>query len=344
MRHDVNPRRTEQRPMTRLRRVAGLAVALLALVGLRMLPAADDAKAAKPIAKPSSEYLRLVVNEKKTPTSMESAIVHLAAKDRKAVDWTVDLVAAVHIAEKSYYDELNRCFDNYDVVLFELVAPKGTRIAKGSKAKNNNPLTIMQTFMKGQLGLEFQLELIDYTKPNMIHADMSGEELSAAMAKRGDSVWTIVGRMIAYSMSQSDESEGLSDAKLIAAMFNKNRTLAMKRVMAEQFRDMDGAINAIEGPNGSAIVADRNHVVLEAVREQVAAGKKKIAIFYGAGHMADLQKHLRSEYGLAPTSTRWLAAWDMKDPPATPAQKPSQKPSQKPAVKPTAPAKPAAKP
>ncbi|MDA1178761.1 MAG: hypothetical protein O2931_08195, partial [Planctomycetota bacterium] len=34
----------------------------------------------------------------------------------------VDLVAAVHVGERSYYDVLNRRFADYDVVLYELVA------------------------------------------------------------------------------------------------------------------------------------------------------------------------------------------------------------------------------
>ena len=56
------------------------------------------------------------------------------------------------------------------------------------------------------------------------------------------------------------------------------------------------------------------------LRKQIAAGKKKIAIFYGAGHMADFQKRLGEDFDLTPKSTRWLTAWDMK--PAGPMTKP----------------------
>jgi hypothetical protein len=68
---------------------------------------------------------------------------------------------------------------------------------------------------------------------------------------------------------------------------------------------------AIDGPKGSALLSERNKLVLGVLGQQLAAGKRKIAIFYGAGHMADLQRRLRQQYHLVPQSTRWLVAWKM---------------------------------
>jgi hypothetical protein len=107
-----------------------------------------------------------------------------------------------------------------------------------------------------------------------------------------------------------------ADMRFVMALFDKNRAMALKRVLAEDFLDLEGSIQAIEGPKGSAIVADRNRAALKVLRKQIDAGKKKIAIFYGAGHMADFQQHLRDQFGLVPISTRWLVAWDLKPPAA----------------------------
>jgi hypothetical protein len=67
------------------------------------------------------------------------------------------------------------------------------------------------------------------------------------------------------------------------------------------------------------------------LRKELAAGKSKIAIFYGAGHMPDLQKRLRDDFGMKPVGTRWLAAWNLQDeaqPSATAATAPgTQKPA-----------------
>src|SRR3954465_7134407 len=85
-------------------------------------PKHDDKPAAK--AKPTKEkhnqFLRLVRDESGEPLRMETAVVRYRFKDAAKKDVTVDLVGAVHIAEKSYYDQLNKLFDDYDVVLYEL--------------------------------------------------------------------------------------------------------------------------------------------------------------------------------------------------------------------------------
>ena len=98
------------------------------------------------------------------------------------------------------------------------------------------------------------------------------------------------------------------------ALFDKNRALALKRIMAEQMEDMKGMLTGLEGPDGSTIISERNKLALEVLGKQIAAGKQKIAIFYGAGHMPDFQKRVRDQFGLAPVNTRWLVAWNLKDP------------------------------
>jgi hypothetical protein len=189
---------------------------------------------------------------------------------------------------------------------------------------------MIQVALTRALELAFQLDAIDYTRPNLVHADMSPEQLAAAMQQRGESVWTILLRMFTYAMTQEDNST-VSDARLLAALFNRNRALALKRIVAEQFRDMEGSIIAIEGPKGSSLISDRNRVALEGLREAIGEGHQKIAIFYGAGHMSDLQRRLKGQFDLVPIETRWLVAWDLQP---TKADKPA---------KPTKPAKPAAK-
>jgi hypothetical protein len=49
------------------------------------------------------------------------------------------------------------------------------------------------------------------------------------------------------------------------------------------------------------------------LRKELSAGKKKVAVFYGAAHMPDFQKRLHDEFNMSPVNTRWLTAWDMAD-------------------------------
>jgi hypothetical protein len=261
---------------------------------------------------PPEKYIRLTRDKDNVPLALETAIVHCTSPqgDKGA---TVDLIAAVHVAEKSYYDQLNDIFAGYDTVLYELVAKQGTQIPKGGVKQSGNLVSMAQKSIQDMLHLEYQLEKIDYTRKNFVHADLSPEELAKAMNDRGESVWTLLFRMMAYSLTQQNKTAGKSsDLDLLLALLDKDRSLALKRALARQFEDMEGSLAMLEGPNGSALISGRNQAVVSVLKKEMASGKRKIAIFYGAGHMSDLQQRLREGFGLTPASTRWLEAWNMK--------------------------------
>jgi len=186
------------------------------------------------------------------------------------------------------------------------VAPAGTRIPEGQELPTNNPISFVQKMLRDVLELQFQLERIQYNRPNMVHADMSPEQLAQAMRDRGESVFTIFLRMMVQSMAQQNQTAG-SEAQLLMALFDRNRALALKRLMAEQFQSMEGTIGALSG----SLIEGRNAVALGVLRENLKAGKQKLAIFYGAGHMRDFEKRLRADFRLVPVRTEWLTAWDM---------------------------------
>jgi len=296
------------------------AILLLILFLMASVSVAEDTP--KPISEQeqkeqqSEAYLRIQRDEDGTPQMLQTSVVRFVPSGQKTANGdgklAVDLVSAVHIADKSYYEKLNREFAKYDVVLYELVAPPGAEVPKNGSKNGGSPVSFLQRGMKDMLELEFQLDLIDYEAKNLIHADMSPEEFAASMKQKGESVLGIFLRMMGHAMAQQGKAGGTSDAQLLAALFNKNRALALKRVMAEQFQDMDGAMIALEGPDGSTLISERNKVALKVLREQIDKGKKKIAIFYGGGHMPDIQKRLRDDFELVPGKTRWLDAWDMK--------------------------------
>jgi len=307
--------------MKRFKGLRPIGLVMAVVVAFGGLGFAAGAGADEPGGKPGrkTEFVRITRDHKKQPLALETAVVTHVPRDCGQATPTVDLVAAVHVADRAYYEELNRLFAKYDAVLYELVAPEGTRIPKGGGAGSSHPVSVLQNAMTRVLDLEFQLRVVDYTKDNLIHADLSGEQLAGAMRERGESFWTILARVMGHAMADQKDYT-VADARLVMALFDKNRAMALKRVLAEDFLDLEGSIQAIEGPNGSAIIADRNKAALKVLRKQIDAGKEKIAIFYGAGHMADFQDRLRDEFGLAPISTRWLAAWNLKgQPPAKPA-------------------------
>jgi hypothetical protein len=142
------------------------------------------------------------------------------------------------------------------------------------------------------------------------------------MAERGENPLALFFRMLGYSIAQqAKQPQGASDADLLLAMLDqdpKTRALKLKRLFASQFAVTGGRLPVFDGPGGSSLVTERNRVALETLDEQVAAGKQKLAIFYGAGHMADFERQLTERYGLKAGEDRWLVAWDLdaKDPEA----------------------------
>ncbi len=273
--------------------------------------ATESAGSSAPGDGASGKFVRLQRGAKDVPLALQTAIVRFAPPAGDGRRYAVDLVAAIHIADADYFRQLNREFDQYDVVLYELVAPEESKKPPRDAKPGNHPVALLQVGMKDLLNLEYQLQGIDYTRKNMVHADMTPDEFSRSMRARGESMAGTIFRMMGYAMGRQDQAA--SNAKLLAALFDKNRATALKRAVAEQLELSEDAMSALEGPKGSTLIGERNKTALDALRKEIDAGKQKIAIFYGAGHMPDFQKRLRDEFGLVPVETRWLTAWNLEE-------------------------------
>jgi hypothetical protein len=265
-------------------------------------------------SKGGTKFLRVRRDANGEPLSMEAAIVRYVPVKGKNRGLSVDLVAAVHVGDADYYRQLNEAFTKYDALLYELVAPEGTRIPKGGGGMTrSSAVGAIQGGMTSILGLAFQLEAIDYTKDNFVHADLSPDEFSRMMKERGESVLQIFFRMMGQAMAQQNrDPAGGGDVGLLMALFAKDRDLRLKRIMAEQFEDLEGSMRAFEGPNGSTIITERNKRALAVLADQIEAGKRKIGIFYGAGHLPGMESQLLDEFGLKRSKVRWVEAWDLR--------------------------------
>ena len=284
---------------------------LLAVGGLAIAQA--DEGAATPAA--PQRFIKIERDADDNPLALQTAIVRFESDAPERNGVAVDLIGAVHVGERGYYETLNKAFEDYDVVLYELVAPPGTRVPKGGK-KSNHPVGALQNGLKDLLGLEHQLEYVDYQKENLVHADMSPDDFSKSMDARGESFWAMFFRMMGEGISKQAkyQSQGKSfDMDLLMALFDKDRAPRLKRIMAEQFEDLEATMSAFNGPDGSTIITERNKVALEGLRAQLANGKKHVAIFYGAGHLPDMAERLIKDFSFKRTGERWLTAWNLAD-------------------------------
>lgn len=301
------------------RAATGLAMFLAVLLVPHGMARAEPPSALKPnnaeknVAEKNDKFVRLAREKNGQPVALETALVRLARKDNVKHGPVVDLVAAIHVADASYYRRLNEEFKGYEAVLYELIAPENLKVPQGKNPGGGHPVSLVQNWLKDVLNLEFQLRGIDYTRNNMVHADMSPDQFAESMRQRGESALTVLARMLGYELARRSQGKNnSSDWQILAAFFEKNRALALKRALAEQFEDSEAAMAALEGPQGSTLISGRNQKALEVLRRELTAGKKKVAIFYGAAHMPDLAKRLSKEFGLVPIETRWLAAWNLR--------------------------------
>jgi hypothetical protein len=296
---------------------------------------ADEKQAAakpKPAAEPAlgSDWVRLKYDDQGQILGMQTAIIRytkptstngaastngkLKSDGPPQPPVTVDLIGAVHIADAAYYRDLNERFKRYDALLYELVAPEGTVVEPGRGTSNAHPIGAMQNAIKSFLDLDHQLEYVDYTKPNFIHADLSPDQLFQAMRDRNETFLQMYFRLMGQAMAQQSDMSARGDSPdfdLFAALFAKDRPRRLKIALAKQLAEMESLLVSFGGEQGSVLISERNKRALAVLREQMAAGKQKIGIFYGAGHLADMHERLRKDFGLEPVEITWLTAWNL---------------------------------
>jgi hypothetical protein len=289
-------------------------VALPAL--LAMLACASWLRAEDPTSRPSTQpivpdtFMRFV-DDGKGGGSFQTAEVIL--KNPAGVE--VHLVAAVHIGEKGYYDMLNQHFTTFDAVLYEMVKSKDMAPpAPGEAATRQSTSGIgeFQRFLKTALDLDFQLDDIDYTQANLVHADLDRETFDQMQEARGESFETIMFQQLLTALANppKDENDEQSMEDMVNILTRPDMERQIKVVLARQLGDLDSTAMGLDGPNGSVIVTERNKAAMEVFQQSMDAGKKKIAIFYGAAHMPDMTRRLE-EMGFTPVQTHWNLAWDL---------------------------------
>jgi hypothetical protein len=243
----------------------------------------------------------------------ETAVVTFKNKDGVAVR----LVGAIHIGEKHYYEDLNKSFENDDAVLYELVAPKGAVGVPHAGQKSDNPISQLQHMMKDVLNLDFQLDDIDYSKDNFVHADMDAETFAKMQEDRGETFQALMLKQLMKAFQPDDKSKAEPEVDtqkvidgIIEMLTRPDSERQIKLAVAKQMDQIEAGSMGLDNPNGSVIVTERNKVALKVLDETIAKGKKKISIFYGAAHMPEMSESLKDK-GFKPVSVDWNTAWDL---------------------------------
>jgi hypothetical protein len=280
------------------------------VIGLLLLVAAGPAS--RPVGgKVFSQAAFSRYTEAGDQPRLETSVFTLKGDD----GFSVDLVSAVHIADAAYYRGLNERFKAYDAVLYEMVSAEQNALPPRKGEHSGSPVSAMQRGMKAFLGLTFQLDEVDYSPANFVHADMDVRQFYAAQEARGESLTGLMLKAYLAELSGGRRPAVAGPHEVYKPIdwgnTPESRRRAMKLMFAQTLGDLERMSLQLDGPEGSAILTDRNDACLKVLRQQRAAGKKHLAIFYGAAHMPDMATKLVKVDGLKPAGSEWLVAWDI---------------------------------
>src|SRR5688572_21859771 len=232
-------------------------------------PAGDVAVAAQPQQQQQqqpqqkfdklSEFMRFV-DQGTTGGRLETADV-VFVNDAGAV---VRLVSAVHIGEGAYFKGLADSFKERDCVLYELVKSKDAAVpVPGVEREASNAIGQLQVFLKDTLNLEFQLDQIDYSAPNFVHADLDAETFTKMQEERGETFAQLMLQQLMKAMTAPPPNvdpaaadEALED--LVRMFTRPDMERQVKLFVAKQLGQMEEHALGLDGPNGSVIVTERN--------------------------------------------------------------------------------------
>ncbi len=279
--------------------------AFITLVGSPI--SAQEAKGEK-----KTDFLRVLKNEEKV--LLQTAITRYSKGDI-----TVDLIGAVHIADKVYYDQLNKEFTNYESLLFEMVGGEemknGKAPAAPAGAKKDAQLSFISSMyetMKKKLDLTGQNEAIDYSKANFVHADLSIKEFYALQKKKGESFFKLAianAKAQAKLQAQGKAPNQPSSLRLLKDLLIGNSN-GLKLSIVDTLGSGDDQIAMFAGKD-SVIIGDRNAKCLKVMNDEITKGKTNLGIFYGAAHYPDMEDRLL-KMGFKQTNHRWLNAWEIQ--------------------------------
>ena len=230
------------------------------------------------------------------------------------------LSGASHLGELNYFASLQRHLDTQALVLFEGVGAKGKKM----RFDPDEEVSIQHT-MATSLGLVFQLSAIDYDRPHFRNSDLTIAQLQQLLAGSTATNRTDGGGSTKASEEFQQLLQIMDGSSFLGTLLHAGLKLigsspklqALTKVMLiEILGQLKGDMSQLKGVPPEiqrlleVIIRERNKVVFDDLKAELRAFNppRSISVFYGAGHMADLEKLLRAELKYRPLDEVWLTA------------------------------------
>ncbi|MBQ6828393.1 MAG: hypothetical protein IJO46_10310, partial [Thermoguttaceae bacterium] len=224
------------------------------------------------------------------------------------------------LGEAAYYERLNAEFQEYETVVFELVAEEGFDVkdlAAAHEAKKQgaasplDAISFLQQSLSDALGLVYQTDGIDYSAPNLKRGDADADEFLARLTTGGD-----IPLFFANSSLESlfSSENGRFEGWALACLLAKDKRLTLRRLFADELARTELTVDP--DARETALIHYRNEIAVDVAKKELEAGKTKIAVFYGAAHLDDLARRVEKTLQNSRRSEpRWIAAWSMESAP-----------------------------
>jgi hypothetical protein len=250
---------------------------------------------------------------------------------------TIWLTGVSHIGDSNYYAALQQHLDAQTLVLFEGISASSDRAAdmtvrKASRAKDTANSTKnsasddvggLQSSLAASLGLVFQLTAIDYQRSNFRNCDLSIPELRQLLAQgeatsgasgAGESFEGVLQLLQGGSFFDSVLQVGL---RFLGAS-PKLRALG-RLALIDVIGEIQGDFSHLHGMPPEmqqlleVLLERRNQKVVSELKTELnlLGQQDNLAVFYGTGHMPDLEKRLRQQLNYRPVAEHWFTAFSV---------------------------------
>lgn len=172
----------------------------------------------------------------------------------------------------------------------------------------------IQVQLAQALGLEFQLTAIDYTRPTWRNSDLSIDEVQSRLKDSGASGEALFKMLDGSSFSAKALGWVLSIMKTSPTMQSMGKLMMIEMLSrAEALTGSTSLMGAETSKLMQVIIIDRNKAVLADLTAVVEneAQTPSVALFYGAGHLPDLERAITGDMGYVFDREEWFAGIDM---------------------------------
>jgi hypothetical protein len=259
---------------------------------------------------------------------------------------TLWLAGTSHVGEPQYYQALQKHLDAQTVVLFEGInadahprhvpkpgeppataTPPPTR-PPPAKDTSTNEAYSMQTELAKSLGLVFQLDAINYDRTNFLNSDLSAFDIQKLMIGDPDAEPAAPGEKGISSPTFDMLLQVMDGTSFLGSIFkwvikyigsDPQMQASAKFTLIEALGRMKGDFAAMRGlpPDMQhllkVLIEARNQNVIDDLKTEftVVPANGSIAVFYGTGHMDDMERRVIQQLNYRPDGDIWFTAFSV---------------------------------